>query len=105
MFFQIILAICVTHSTPRVLPVDSNQHSWLSKNYKYEKLGNKLRGDTEDSTVQGLRDREIDIISKKSLKKNKTKGVQKKKLIDIQCKNNINTIVAKELVSSENIAI
>ena len=75
------------------------------KNYKNEKLGNKLRGNTEDSTVQGLRDREIDIISKKSLKKNKTKGVQKKKLIDIQFKNNINTIVAKELVSSENIAI
>ena len=34
--------------------------------------------------------------------KNKTKDVQKKKLIDIHCESNINT-VAEELVSSENI--
>ena len=35
-------------------------------------------------------------------KKNKRKGVQKKKLIDTHCENNINT-VAEELVSSGNI--
>ena len=39
------------------------------KNYKNQKLGNKKESDTEDSTVQGLKDRK------------KRKGVQKKKLV------------------------
>ena len=73
-----------------------------SKNYKTEKLGNKMEGDTEDSTVQCSKDTEIELISKKFWWKIK-KGVQIKKLIDTQCESNINT-VAEELVSSENIA-
>ena len=61
-----LFAMRVTPLTPCFLPIDGNQHPQLSKNYKNEKLGNKLRGDTEDSTVQGLKDREIDVISRKA---------------------------------------
>ena len=52
--------------------------------------------DTEDSTVQGSKDREMELISRKVQRKRK--GIQKKKLSDTQCESNINT-VGKELVS------
>ena len=60
-----------------------------------------MEGDTEDSTVQGSKDREIKLISRKASRK--IKGIQKKKLSDTKCESNINT-VTEELVSSENIA-
>ena len=60
------------------------------KNYKNQKLGNKKESDTEDSTVQGLKDR-------------KKKKRCSKEEIGTQCESNINT-VAEEIVSSENIA-
>ena len=50
---------------PCALPLRSNQHSQHPKNYKNQKLGNKMEGDADDSTVQGLKDREIDLISRK----------------------------------------
>ena len=62
---------------------------------------NKIEGDTEDLTVQGLKDREIDLISRKVSRRRK--GIQKKKLSHTQCESNINTIF-EELVSSENMA-
>ena len=37
--------------------IHSNQHSQHPK--KYKKLGNKMAGDTEDSTIQDSTDREI----------------------------------------------
>ena len=41
---------------------------------------NKMKGNTEDSTVQGSNDREIELIRRKiSIKR---KGIQKKKLSD-----------------------
>ena len=49
-----------------------------------------MEGDTDDSTVQDSKDREI------------LKGIQRKTLIDTECENNINT-GAEELVSSENV--
>ena len=58
-----------------------------------------MEGDAEDSTVQGSKDREIDLISRKVSRKRK--DIEKKKLSDIQCENNI---VAEDFVSSENIA-
>ena len=60
-----------------------------------------MEGDTEDSTVQGPKDREIELISKKVSRKGK--GIPKKKLSDTQWGSNIST-VAEELASSENIA-
>ena len=42
-----------------------NQHSQHLRNYKNQRLGNRMEGDTEDLTVQGLEDREIDLISRK----------------------------------------
>ena len=62
---------------------------------------NKMEGDTEDSPVQGLKDKEIQLISRKLSRKGK--GIQKKKLRDTQFESNINT-VAEELASSESIA-
>ena len=58
-----------------------------------------MEGDAEDSTVQGSKDREIDLISRKVSRKRK--DIEKKKLSDTQCENNI---VAEDFVSSENIA-
>ena len=58
-----------------------------------------MEGDTKNLTVQDLKDREIDLISRKVWRKRK----ENKKLIDTQCESNINT-AAEELVSSENIA-
>ena len=58
-------------------------------------------GDAEDSTVQGSKDREIELISRKVSKKRK--GIQKRKLSARQCESSINT-VAGQLASSENIS-
>ena len=44
----------------------------------------------------------VKLINTKSLKKNKIKRVQRKKLIYTECQNNINTI-GEELISSENV--
>ena len=63
--------------------------------WKYTKIKNS-------KDRKGSKDREINLISTKSWKKNK-KRVQKKKLIDTQGESNINT-PAEELVLSENIA-
>ena len=63
---------------------------------------NKMKGDTEDTTVQGLKDREIELTSRKVSRK-RTKRYSKKKLSDTQCESNVKT-VTEELVSSENIA-
>ena len=70
--------------------IHGNQHPPLPKIYKKQKFKNKMEGDTDDSTVQGSKDREI------------LKGIQRKTLIDTECENNINT-GAEELVSSENV--
>ena len=58
---------------------------------------NKMEGDTEDSTVQCSKDREIELISRKVSRKRK--GIQKMILSDTQCESNINT-APEELVSS-----
>ena len=76
--------------------IHGEQHSQDLKNLKNQNLGKKRKRDTKDLTVQGSR-----ADKNKSLKKNKVKGVPKKKLIDTQFESNINT-VAEELVSSEN---
>ena len=60
-----LFAMCMTHVTPCVLPIHGNQHSRHLRNYKNQKLGNRMEGDTEDLTVQGLEEREIDLISRK----------------------------------------
>ena len=59
-----------------------------------------MEGEKEDSTVQGSKDREMELISRQVSRKGK--GIQKKKLSDTLCESNINT-VAEGLVSSENI--
>ena len=41
-----------------------------------------MEGDKEDSTVQGSKDRDIELISRKVSRKGK--GIQKKKLSDTQ---------------------
>ena len=61
---------------------------------------NRMEVEKEDSTVQGSKDREIELISRQVSRKGK--GIQKKKLSDTLCESNINT-VAEGLVSSENI--
>ena len=50
----------------------------ITKTRKSETL-NKMESDTEGSTIQGSKDREIKLISRKVSKK--TKGIQKKKLV------------------------
>ena len=42
-----------------------------------------MEGEKEDSTVQGSKDREIELISRQVSRKGK--GIQKKKLSDTQC--------------------
>ena len=59
-----------------------------------------MEDEKEDSTVQGSKDREMELISRQVSRKGK--GIQKKKLSDTQCESNINT-VAEGLVSSKNI--
>ena len=63
----------VTHVTPCDLPNSVNQHSQRLKNYNNNKLGNKIEGDTEDSTVQSSKDIEIELISRKVRRKMKEK--------------------------------
>ena len=60
-----LFAMRMTHVTPRVLPTHGNQHSQHLSNYKNQKLGNRMEGDTEYLTVQDSEDREIDLISRK----------------------------------------
>ena len=76
--------------------IHGNQHSQHPKNYKKQTLGNKMEGESKDSTVYGsrLRNRVDKCIC---LEKSKRKGVQKKKLIDTQCESDVNT-VAEEFV-------
>ena len=79
--------------------IHGNQHSQHLKIYKNQKLEKKKEGNTEDSRLKRQRNQ---LDKYKSLKKNE-KSVQKKKLIDTQVENNVNTVV-EELISSENIA-
>ena len=65
MFFKMLFGMSVTHVTPCALPIHGNKHSQHPKNYKNQKLGSKMEGDSEDSTIQGLKGREIDLISRK----------------------------------------
>ena len=84
MFLIILCALNVTHDTPC--------------------FRNKIEVDTDDSTVQGFKHREIELMSKNVKRKTKQK-VFKKNLIDSPlCENDINT-PAEELVSSENIRL
>ena len=78
-----------------------NQYSQPQRKYNKQKLENKKGGNTEDSTVHVSKDWEIELVNKNVWRK---LHIQKKKLINTQCANIINT-VAEELVSSENIAI
>ena len=89
MFFKMLFAMRVTHVTPCALPVHGKQHWQHPKNYKHQKLRNNMKGDTEHSTVQGSKDKEIDLIRKSSKEKQKKTW----------SKEEINT-VAEELVSS-----
>ena len=59
---------------------------------------NRMEGDTEDATVQGSKDKDIELITRKVTRKRK--GIYKKKLSDALCESNIKTI-AEELVLSE----
>ena len=61
-----------------------------------------MEGDIKDSTVQGLKKREIELIRRKVWRKTKEKVSKRRIYIDTQCKSNINTL-AEELVSSENL--
>ena len=56
---------CITFICYFEYVIHGNQHSQHSKNYKNQELGNKMEGDTEDSTAEGLKDREIDLIRRK----------------------------------------
>ena len=76
-----------------VLPLLTSIYSIL----KITKIRNKIEGDTEDSTAQGSKDREIELISRKVPKKRK--DIQQKKLSATQ-----REITVKELGASENIA-
>ena len=58
-----------------------------------------MEADTEDSTVQGLRDRRTKLISKKCWRKIKKKVFKRRNWLIHNVGSNINT-VAKELVSS-----
>ena len=60
-----LFTLPVTHVTLCALPIHDNQHSQHPKIYKNQKLRNKMEGDTEDSTVQASKDREINLYSRK----------------------------------------
>ena len=51
---------------------------------------NRIESDIEDSTVQGWKYRENELISREV--STKRRGIQKKKLIDTQCESNINIV-------------
>ena len=86
---------CVSGHVLYLIPC--NQHLQHPKNYKNQKFGNKIKGDTEDSIAQGSKDREIELISRKVSKKRK--GIQLNKLSDTQCESTV-----EELGATENIA-
>ena len=73
MFIKILFAMRVTHVVLCVLPIHDNQHWQHAKNYKNQELGNKMESDTEHSTVQDSKDREINLISRKVWRKIKEK--------------------------------
>ena len=79
------------HAMCFVLFMVTNIHSIhkITKIRNSEPL-NKMKGDTEDSTVQGSKDREIELINRKISRKRKV--IQIKKLSDTQCESNINTV-------------
>ena len=75
--FQDVFAICVIHVSSCALPIHGNQLSQQPKNYKNQKLKNKMEGDKEHSTIQDLKDRKIYLISRKVRRKLKEKLLKK----------------------------
>lgn len=59
MFSKMLILMGVTHVVPCALSIHVNQHSQHPQNFKNQKHRNKMVGDAEDSTVQGLRDKLI----------------------------------------------
>ena len=55
MFSKMLILMGVTHVVPCALPIHVNQHH--PQNFKSQKHRNKMVGDAEDSTVQGLKDK------------------------------------------------
>ena len=45
--------------------IHGNQHSHYPKNYKNKKLGKEMEGGTVDSTAQGSKEGQIELISRK----------------------------------------
>ena len=86
-----LFAMYVAHVTPCALPIHANQHSQHPKKYENQKLGNKMKviRKIERFNCSRLKDREIDLISRKAWRKT-------------QCESNINTF-AEEPVSLKNI--
>ena len=61
----IILLDTLNNGCLSIVFEEVNQHSQDSKKYNNQKLGNKMEGDTKDSTIHGSKYREIELISKK----------------------------------------
>lgn len=58
--------------------IHSNQYSQHPKSYKNKKPGNKMEGNTENSTVQGTKNSEVELISSKVWRKRKEKVFKRK---------------------------
>ena len=61
----IILLDTLNNGCLSIVFEEVTQHSQDSKKYNNQKLGNKMEGDTKDSTIHGSKYREIELISKK----------------------------------------
>ena len=87
-FVKFLFATCVIHGKPfSFFTVTGNQHSQHPKKYKKIEKQDDGERDTEDSTVQGSKDRGMELISETVWRKRK-KICQKKKMIDNLCENN-----------------
>ena len=58
--------------------IHGKQHSQHPKNYKNQNLGIKMEGDTKDSSVEGSKDREIELIRRKAWRRIKEEVFKKR---------------------------
>lgn len=59
----------IKESNAMYLTYHGDQLSKHLKNYKNQKLGNKTEGDTKNLTAQSLKDKDIELISRKVWRK------------------------------------
>ena len=102
MFSKMLFATRVNHDT--VCTLANSRWLAFTSSEKVQEIGTRKQdGRWHRKFNYSMLKRQRNWVDKQTSLKNKEKEFRKKKLIDTQCENNINT-VAKELVLSQNIA-